>query len=219
MGLMLQNRGRRAEAREWWRRAAEKGNRWAINRLAFMHLGDKEDEQAAHWYRRGAEVGDAQSQHTYAWLLLQGRGVVKDEGEAVRWYAAAAAQGYGDSYFDLARLYADGIGVSSDPVEAYALASLGEITVDASEAHRASELKARLRRSLSADQIAAAHRRAIAMRPDLRVQLDGDEFGLLLPLIAGLVLLGGIYALFQMLRWAWRGLARIAAKLRRSAQS
>jgi len=58
MGLMPQNRGRRLEAKEWLRRAAEKGNLWAIISLARMHLADKEDEEAARWFRRGADAGD-----------------------------------------------------------------------------------------------------------------------------------------------------------------
>jgi TPR repeat protein len=218
MGLMLQNRGRRVEAKEWWRRAAEKGNRWAINSLAFMHLGDREDEQAAYWYRRGAEAGDRESQHTYAWLLLQGRGVAKDEGEAARWYAAAAAQGQGDAYFDLAKLYADGVGVVRDPVEAYALASLAEVTGDPSETYRATELKAQLGRSLSSDQISAASGRAIARRPDLKGQLGQkeleDRLGIFLPVLLGIVVLTPLLALFYALRWASRGLGWALARLR-----
>jgi TPR repeat protein len=70
MGLMLQNRGRRLEAKEWWRRAAEKGDLWAIISLARMHLADKVDEEAARWFRRGADAGDLGAQHSYALLLL-----------------------------------------------------------------------------------------------------------------------------------------------------
>ena len=48
MGVMLQNRGRRSEAKEWSRRAAEKGNRWAINRLANMHRADRKKTKRRH---------------------------------------------------------------------------------------------------------------------------------------------------------------------------
>jgi TPR repeat protein len=192
MGLMLQNRGRRDEAKVWWRRAAEKGNRWAINSLAFMHLGDKEDEEAAHWYLRGAEAGDPDSQFMYAWLLLQGRGVPRNEGEAARWYSAAAAQGHGDSYFELARLFAEGIGVSPNTVEAYALASIAEVAVDPSEADRASQLKARLAQDLSSEQIKAAVLRANAIRPDLERTLKDrrtwESFSLALRALLALAL-------------------------------
>ena len=54
--------------------------------LAMMHLADKEDEEAARWFRRGAEAGDFAAQQDYALLLLQGRGVIKDEQAAACWY-------------------------------------------------------------------------------------------------------------------------------------
>jgi TPR repeat protein len=122
MGLMLQNKGRRLEAKVWWRRAAEKGDPWAISSLAAMHLTDKEDEEAVRWYKRGAELGELDAQNTYAWLLLQGRGVDKDEQAAAREYLAAALRGHGYSILDVAKLYASGTGVTRDPVEAYAFA-------------------------------------------------------------------------------------------------
>jgi uncharacterized protein len=78
---------RRLAAKEWWRRAAEKGNLWAITSLARPHLADKEDEEAARWSRRGADAGDLGAQHDYALLLLQGRGVIKNEQAAARWYS------------------------------------------------------------------------------------------------------------------------------------
>ena len=72
--------------------------------LAMMHIAGKEDEEAARWFRRGAEVGDLAAQHDYALLLLQGRGVIKDEQAATRWYSAAAAQGGKSCYLPLAEL-------------------------------------------------------------------------------------------------------------------
>lgn len=130
MGLMLQNGGRRLEAKEWWRCAAEKGDLWAIISLARMHLEDKEDEEASRWFRRGADAGDLGAQHSYALLLLQGRGLIKDEQAAARWYSAQVAQGDKYSYLPLAELYASGTGVARDPVQAYALAAIAEVVLD-----------------------------------------------------------------------------------------
>ena len=93
MGLMLQNRARRLEAKERWRRPAEEGNRWAMTSLAMMHLADKEDEEPARWFRRGAEAGDLAGQHDYALLLLQGRGDIKDEQAAARWVLCRSCAG------------------------------------------------------------------------------------------------------------------------------
>ena len=170
MGLMLQNRGRRLEAKQWWRRAAEKGNQWAIVSLANMHLKDKEDELAVRWYARGAETGDLGAQHAYARLLLQGRGVDKDEQAAARLLSSAASRGHRYSYPDLARLYANGTGVTRDPVEAYAHVKIAEVVLNDSDfaAGDLARLKERLTAELSPSQISAAGLRARAMRPDLK---------------------------------------------------
>src|SRR5262245_46523250 len=114
MGLMLLNRGRRLEAKEWWRRAAEKRNRWAMTNLARVYLADKEDEEAARWFGHGADAGNLDAMREYAFLLLQGRGVPKDEPAAARWYSKLAAQGDRFSYLALAELHASGTGVTYD---------------------------------------------------------------------------------------------------------
>jgi uncharacterized protein len=126
MGLMPQNRGRRLEAKEWLRRAAEKGNLWAIISLARMHLADKEDEEA-HAGSVVAQTPVTLELSTVSLLLLPGRGLIKDEQAAARWYSAQVAQGDKYSYLPLAELYASGTGVARDPVQAYALAAIAEV--------------------------------------------------------------------------------------------
>jgi TPR repeat protein len=178
MGLLLQNRGRRPEAKEWWRRAAEKGNRRAINNLANIHHADREDEEeeAARWFGRGAEAGDLNSMHEYALLLLQGCGLAKDEQAAARWYYKLAAQGDGFSHLALAELYASGTGVAYDLVEAYALAAIAEAILDDSDLYgmRLARLKARVEMELSPTEMKAARLRAQAMRPELKRMLENQ---------------------------------------------
>lgn len=170
MGLMLLNRGRRLEAKEWWRRAAEKGNRWAMTNLARVHLADKEDEEAARWFGRGADAGNLDAMREYAFLVLQGRGVTKDQPAAARWYSKLTAQGDKFSYLPLAELYASGTGVAYDLVEAYALASIAEAVLDDSDlfGERLGRLKGTLEMELAPTQMKAASLRARAMRPDLK---------------------------------------------------
>jgi uncharacterized protein len=166
MGLMLQHRSRRAEAKEWWTKAAEKGNHWALSSLVRMYLRDGEDEQAAIWLRRGAEAGHPGAQVDYAGLLLTGRGVAQNEQEAARWLAAAAAQGEKHAYLPLAQLYDAETDVRRDPVEAYALAMIAEAVLSASDfepERRARELRKRLARELSQEG-----RRAGAVRARTR---------------------------------------------------
>ena len=214
MGLMLQNRGRRLEAKEWFRRAAEKGNRWAINSLARMHLADREDEDAARWFRRGAEAGDLVAQENYALLLLQGRGVIKDEQAAARLYSAAAAKGDKYSYIPLAELYASGTGVARDPVEAYALAAIAEVVLDDSDLSgmRLAELKAGLGKELSAAQTKAASLRAQAMRPDLEQLRTAKERAKRLAPIALLTFV--IFLIVTIGFLVWRAILWTEARLR-----
>jgi TPR repeat protein len=166
MGLIMQQASRRFESKEWWGRAADKGNRWAIDMLARMHLMDKEHDKAAYWYRRGAELGYPESQVHFASLLLQGRGVPKNEEEAVRLYKAAVAQGYEYAYFPLARLYAEGRGTARDVIEAYALVEIAEATIDHSQIDGPRAFKSQLAAELSPEQIAQATKRARETRPD-----------------------------------------------------
>ena len=201
MGLMLLNRGRRLEAKEWWRRAAEKGNRWAMTKLARVYLADKEDEEAARWFSRGADAGNLDAMREYAFLLLQGRGVPKDEPAAARWYSKLAAQGDRFSYLALAELRASGTGVAYDLIEAYALASIAEAVLDDSDlfGERLGRLKGTLEMELSPTQMKAASLRARAMRPDLeRLRIPKEESrpsALIMPLVLLALGLGSIVAI------------------------
>jgi hypothetical protein len=184
MGLMLQHKGRRLEAKEWWRRAAEKGNLWAIRSLASMHRRDKEYEEAARWLARGADGGHVDSMVEFAFLLLKGQGVSKDERAAAQWYSTAAARGHKYSYVALAELYASGTGVPRDAVEAYVLVGMAEANFDHSDsamygAHLA-ELKTKIEKDLSPTQLAAATVRVDALRPDLRARGLGKQILLIL---------------------------------------
>ena len=77
-------RGQQAEAMEWYRKAAENGDFFAIHTVAQAHDYNNEPGEAADWYRRGAELGNPISQVTYAGRLLEGRGVPRNEkGELV----------------------------------------------------------------------------------------------------------------------------------------
>jgi hypothetical protein len=107
------------------RRAAENGDVVAIDALATAYLFRENFEEAARWYRRGAEFGYQNSQVSYAWMLLKGRGVARDESEAFRWYLAAANGGHPYSYLATAEMYAVGKGTKRDPIEALAQVEIG----------------------------------------------------------------------------------------------
>jgi TPR repeat protein len=170
MGLIMQQAGRRTEAKEWWGRAAAKGNRWAISSLASIHHHDKEVEQALYWYRRSAELGNPSDQATLAWLLINGKGYPLDEQEGFHWYRAAVAQRDVHSYLRLAELYAAGRGTVRDPVEAYALSEIAVAILtgsDQSDRDRARALRTKLASELSLGELERARERIRELRPGL----------------------------------------------------
>lgn len=170
LALMLQNRARRTEAKEWWAKAAEKDNAWAIGSLAQMHHRDGENEEAATWLRLGAEAGHPSLQIRFADVLLRGRGIEKDERAAAHWLSAAAAQGDRHAYLPLAKLYASESGIDPDPIEAYALATIAEAILTDSDFEREGEarkLRARLTSELTSEDRQAGLLRAHQIRADL----------------------------------------------------
>src|SRR5262245_28782792 len=72
-----------AEAIKWYRKAADKGNPFAMIHLGRMHedgLGVPKDEKAAvRWYRKAADKGDAVGMGSLGYMYENGLGVEKDE--------------------------------------------------------------------------------------------------------------------------------------------
>jgi hypothetical protein len=184
LGLMFQNEGRYAEALQWWTAAAEQGNLWAIEHVAFMYergLGTQRSLVAATaWHRRGAELGGSSAQTRYAHALLRGEGVPKDAEEAVRWFSAAAKNRDKYAYLPLAELYEAGIGVRRDPVEAWALAAVGGLVADSSDTtaeRRSSALQNRLEKELTDEQEMLAIQRARSWDPDYDSKIASRKRG------------------------------------------
>ena len=89
---------------KWYRKAAEQGEKNAIERLKnFKSLGNdyyngsngksKDYEKAVEYYRIAAEAGDAYSQYSLGFCYEKGQGVETSVHDAVKWYRKAAEQG------------------------------------------------------------------------------------------------------------------------------
>lgn len=82
-----------AEARRWYRKAAEQGNVDARNGLAVMYATGKgvrrDDRKAVRWYREGAEADYALAQVHLSELYANGLGVPQDKARS----GEMAAQG------------------------------------------------------------------------------------------------------------------------------
>jgi TPR repeat protein len=111
-----------AKAREWFEKAADKGNEEAMTILGQIFafgLGVRQDSaKAREWWEKVANKGDALAMTKLGWLYETGRGVTHDYSKAREWYEKAAAKNYADAMFNLGRLYANGHGVARDYAKA-----------------------------------------------------------------------------------------------------
>ena len=71
--------------------------RWREEARAYEH-GDaafpRNEPRAAALYCRAARFGDAESQYSLAWMLVNARGIQRDDAQAAHLFAAAAEQGF-----------------------------------------------------------------------------------------------------------------------------
>jgi TPR repeat protein len=135
---------------------------------------------------------------TIAWSAMA------DDASEFGRYRQEAEAGERTAYYPLAERYAEGRGVPRNPIEAYALAEIAEhflLATEDSDQPRAVALKARLAAQMSADQIAAAHRRASEIRPDLERQrklgeIRSRELGIVLLGLAFVAVIAASISLF-----------------------
>jgi hypothetical protein len=111
-----------SQALQWYKRAAEHGDRKAQFDLATVYdegIGIPSDYvEASRWFRKAADQNYAKAQDGIGYMYYAGRGVPKDYALAFFWYRKAADQGYAKAEFDLATMYYKGIGTSQDYAEA-----------------------------------------------------------------------------------------------------
>jgi localization factor PodJL len=85
------------EARRWYERAAQAGDRSAMHNLGLYYFegsgGPKNTAAAAEWFRRAAMAGLTDSQYNLGRLYEEGLGVSQNPAEAYKWYILAARGG------------------------------------------------------------------------------------------------------------------------------
>jgi TPR repeat protein len=89
-----------AEARKWYRLAAEQGDASAQSNLGWMYdSGDgvpQDYAEARKWFRLAAEQGNARAQFNLGVMYGSGKGVPQDYVEAHKWLNVAASRLTGD---------------------------------------------------------------------------------------------------------------------------
>jgi len=111
-----------AKAREWLKKAADKGDANAMSSLARLYYGGQgvpEDyAKARELFEKAADKGDANAMASLAWLYSQGRGVARDYTKAREWFEKAADKGNASAMANLGWLYQNGLDVAQDDAKA-----------------------------------------------------------------------------------------------------
>ena len=110
------------EAINWYRLAAERGNKVSQYNLGRRyHLGktvQKDHKIALSWFMKAALQGYGDAQYYVGKYFSEGLAVEKNAWEAARWYRMAADNGDADAQRQLAWLYREGCGVTASETEA-----------------------------------------------------------------------------------------------------
>lgn len=106
------------QAIDWYRRAADKGSGYAMEKIGGMHrdgLSVEKDYAAARlWYDKAAAAGDHGAAASIGWLYFHGLGVEPDQKAAFSWYEKGANAGSAEAMNNLGYLYQEGLGVEKD---------------------------------------------------------------------------------------------------------
>ena len=110
------------KATEWYRLAAERGDREAMFALAVFHLtgraGAVNREQAAKLFAAAAKLGHIAAAYDLGLLYLEGQLFPQDFKRAAELFRGAAQAGSPEAQYVLATLYKEGRGVDKDVNEA-----------------------------------------------------------------------------------------------------
>ncbi|MEL0110203.1 MAG: tetratricopeptide repeat protein [Rickettsiales bacterium] len=168
-GLRAFQLGENEKAVAIFRDLAGQDNRDAEFMMGVMYEGgygvDKDLVEAARWYLKAAEAGLASAQYNLGIFYQFGQGVRKSAAEAYTWHSRAARQGHASAQNNLASLYFTGEGVEKDAVEAWKWYEVARRKLNDDAKAIALKNRDKVGETLSADERAAAKRRADDFRP------------------------------------------------------
>ncbi|GMO59095.1 MAG: hypothetical protein Ta2D_04870 [Rickettsiales bacterium] len=99
--VILDNRGLKKEAMNWYEKAANAGNADAMNNYGWAlqngYSGEANLPEAMVWYKKSAESGNVPAMFNYAYGLEEGLGGYISKRDAMEWYKKAAELGHPDA--------------------------------------------------------------------------------------------------------------------------
>jgi len=97
-----------AKAREWYEKAADKGNADAMANLGLVYLNGEgvvqDYAKAREWFEKAAVKGEVVAMNSLALLYENGQGVAQDYAKAREWYEKAADKGHARAQAQLEQL-------------------------------------------------------------------------------------------------------------------
>lgn len=98
--------------------SAEGGYPPALNYLGFILYGEERPDSAVNLFMAAADRGDLTAYTNLGWLLLHGRGTVRDPAKALYWLQKGADKGSAAASAMLGDMYRTATGVSADTLAA-----------------------------------------------------------------------------------------------------
>lgn len=168
-GLRAFQTGENERAIAIFRDLAGQKNRDAQFMMGVMYEGGygvtKDEPEAAQWYLKSAEAGLSSAQFNLGVYYQLGRGVRKSASQAFAWHIRAARQGHAAAQNNVASLYFTGDGIQKDAVEAWKWYEISSRNLRGSEKSIAVKNRDKVGETLTADERAAAKRRADDFKP------------------------------------------------------
>jgi TPR repeat protein len=110
------------KAAEWYKIAADRGDREAMFGLAMFRIsgrgGPKDRDEAARLFAAAAKLGHASAAYNLGLLYLEGVQFPQDFVRGAELFQVAANAGSPEAQYALASMYKEGRGVPKDPVQA-----------------------------------------------------------------------------------------------------
>ena len=115
-------------------------------------------ENALHYYRQAAERGYAPAQTHLGTMYYNGYGVIQNYEKAANWYLKAIDRKHGAAMALMGIMYYNGEGVEENDILAHMCFNLA--TMHSADIEHIRELRDRVAKHMTGDQIAEAQRRA-----------------------------------------------------------
>ena len=99
---------------KWFKKAAEKGNLYALDKLGNYYASKNDFKNAFKWFEQAAKKDDSKAAYNLGYFYTGGLGVKIDLKKSLYWYEKAAKAGNIDAQLNLGFMYIGGQGTKVD---------------------------------------------------------------------------------------------------------